>query len=81
MKKALGTALFKINLKIQEDARYRDDWKVFRDWIKGLENANLDLEVKLEDEGGIPTRSITETPPAASDITTILLQMSKQQEQ
>ena len=75
--KALGTALFKINPKIQEDARYKEDQKVFRDWIKSLENANLDLKVKLEDEGVIPTRSIMEEPPATSDLNTILQQMDK----
>ena len=45
-----------------------------------MENANIDLEVKLEDKKVIPTRSITEAPLPASDITSILLQMSKQQE-
>ena len=44
---ALCTALFKINPKIQEDARFKEDQKVFRGWIKGLKNANLDLKVKI----------------------------------
>merc|ERR1711895_310359 len=43
-----------------------------------MENVNLDLEVKLEDKNVIPTRSITEAPPATSDVATILQQMAKQ---
>ena len=42
-----------------------------------MENAILDLRVELEDENVIPIQ--TEAPAAASDVGTILQQMSKQQ--
>ena len=32
--KALRTALFMINPKIQDNARYKEDQKLFRKWIK-----------------------------------------------
>ena len=77
---AFRTALFKINPKIQEDSKYKEDQTEVRKWIEDLENAILDLRVKLEDENVIPTPLIMETPAAASDVATILLQKSKQQE-
>ena len=74
---ALHAALFKINPKIQDNLKYKQDQTEVRKWIKDLETANFDLQVKLEDENAIPIH--TEAPPAASDVATILQQMSKQQ--
>ena len=74
---ALRAALFKINPKIQDDPKYKQDQTRVRKWIKDLETANFDLQVKLEDENAIPIQ--TEAPAATSDIATILQQMSKQQ--
>ena len=68
---ALCTALFKLNPKITDDARYKEDQKAFRGWIKNLENALLDLEVKLEDEAVNPTQPIVETPLPTSDLSSI----------
>ena len=68
----LCTALCKLNPKITNDGRYKDDQKAFRDWIKNLDNAILDLEVKLEDKNVIPTQSIMEPPLTASDLSTML---------
>ena len=76
---ALCTAFFKLNSKMKNDAKYKEDQKVFRGWITGLEDSLLELEAKLEDEKVIPTQTILQGPPP-SDINTILLQMSKQQE-
>ena len=75
---ALRIALFKINPKIQDDPKYKIDQTEVRKWIEDLENAILDLRVKLEDENVIPTPPIMETPAATSDVATILQQMSKQ---
>ena len=74
---ALRTALFKINPKIQDDLKYKQDQTEVRKWIKDLETANFDLKVKLEDENAIPIQ--TEATAAASDVATILQQMAKQQ--
>ena len=52
---AFRTALFKINPKIQDDLKYKQDQTEVRKWIKDLETANLDLKIKLEDENVIPT--------------------------
>ena len=46
---------FKLNPKISNDARYKEDQKAFRGWIKNLDIAILVLEIKLEDENVIPT--------------------------
>ena len=59
---AFRAALFKINPKIQDDQRYKQDQTEVRKWIKDLETANLDLQIKLEDENVIPTPPIMETP-------------------
>ena len=78
--KEFCTAIGRLNPNISNEEKYNKDQKSVRQCIKSLDNAMLDLEVKLEDENIIPTRSIMESPAATSDIATILLQMSKQQE-
>ena len=75
--RALCTAFFKLNSKMTNNAKYISDQSAFRGWIRKLEDALLDLEAKLEDENVISTQSILQAP-AASDINSVLLQMSKQ---
>ena len=72
-------AIGRLNPNISNEESYNKDQKSVRQCIKVLDNAILDLEVKLEDENVIPTRPIMEAPAAASDIDTILAQMAKQQ--
>ena len=79
----LCTAFFKLNSKMTSDANYRADQTAVRDWIEKLEDALSELTEKMETESVIPVvdPAISLAPsqaPAASDINSVLLQVSKQ---
>ena len=83
--RALCAALFKLNPKMASDTKYKEDQSSFRSWIEGLEESLCELIEMMENENVIPAIDpagslAPSQAPAASDVNTILLQLSKQQE-
>ena len=85
----LCKAFFKLNPKLAEDTKFKEDQAAFVNWIEQLDDALSELTEKMETEGVIPVIDPTDSlapsqAPAASDVNTILLKledkMSKQQE-
>merc|ERR1712082_511637 len=74
----MSTAVFMINTKMASDQKYKDDQAAFRNWIDRAEDALADLIDKLE-ESGMNIASDHAQAPVSSDISAVLLQMSKHQ--
>merc|ERR1712082_321119 len=75
----MSTAIFMINTKMASDQKYKDDQTIFRNWIDRSEDALADLIDKLEETGmNIPSDYVQASAPS-SDLSAVLLQMSKQQ--
>ena len=76
--KSMRTAIFMINNNMANDSKFREDQTAFRNWLGRAEDALSELVDKLEESGMNLVTTSSQAPPPASDITSILLQMSKQ---
>ena len=78
----LCTAFFKLNPKLAEDTKFKEDQAAFVNWIEQLDDALSELTEKMETERVIPTidpaGSLALQAQATSEVNAILIQMSKE---